>query len=251
MSTLTIAALVLFCLVAAVVAGRILATALPSHVFSTGTQDTVKLALGLVATMAAVLLGLLVSASKDSYDQQNRQIIEMGAKVAVIDRLLGIYGDETAPLRAELRTMVQSAVERAWPAPGETTSVLSVDPSSGTSVFQLLGQLEPKTAFQTELKSRLIGLSLDIAERRALLVAQSAGTESAQLLVVAAGWLVVILFGFSFLAPRSHIALAALVVAAVSVCGAILLLLELQHPFDGLVRISSDPITQSLGLPKR
>jgi hypothetical protein len=199
--------------------------------------------------MAAVLLGLLVSASKDSYDQQKRQIIEMGAKVAVVDRLLGIYGDEAAPLRAELRIMVQSAVERAWPAPGQATSVLAADPSSGASVFQLLGQLEPKTAFQTELKSHLIGLALDIAERRALLVAQSANTDPAQLLAVAVGWFVVILFGFSFLSPRSHIALAALLVAAVSVCGAIVLLLELHHPFDGHVRISSDPITQALGLP--
>jgi type II secretory pathway pseudopilin PulG len=250
MSTLPIAAVVLACLLAAVVGGRLLARALPIHLWSTGTQDTVKLALGLVATMAAVMLGLLVSSSKDSYDQQKRQIVEMGAKVAVIDRLLGIYGDETAPLRAELRTMVQSAVERAWPTPGQATSVLAVDPNAGASVFQLLGQLEPKTAFQTDLKSRLTGLSLDIAERRALLVAQSAGTEPTQLLGVAVGWLVVILFGFSLLAPRSHIALGALLVAAVSVCGAIVLLLELRHPFDGLFRVPSDPITQALGLPK-
>jgi hypothetical protein len=101
-----------------------------------------------------------------------------------------------------------------------------------------------------ELKTHLVSLSLDLAERRSLLVAQSAGSDPTQLLVVVVGWLVVILFGFSFLAPRSHIALMALLVAAISVCGAIFLLLELHHPFDGLVRISSDPITQALGLPK-
>ena len=251
MSVLSVAAVVLACLVAAVIGGRLLAAAVPTHHWSSGAQDTVKLSLGLVATMAAVMLGLLVSSSKDSYDQQKRQIVEMGAKVAVIDRLLTIYGAETAPLRAELRTMVQAAVERAWPAQGETTSVLAPDQTSGAAVFQLLGQLEPTNSVQTELKSHLIGLALDLAERRALLVAQSAGTESGQLMIVAVGWLVVILFGFSFLAPRSHIALTALLIAAVSVCGAIFLLLELHHPFDGLVRVSSDPITQALGLPKR
>jgi hypothetical protein len=250
MSTLAIAAVVFASLVAAVVGGRVLAAWVPPHHWSAATQDTVKLALGLVATMAAVLLGLLVSSSKDSYDQQERQIIEMGAKVAVIDRLLAIYGDESAPVRTELRSMVQAAVERAWPAPGQTTSVLAADPSSGAAVFRLLGQLEPKTTLQTELKSHLISLALEVAERRALLVAQSVGSEPAQLLGVAVGWLVVILLGFSFLAPKSHIALTALLVAAVSVCGAIFLLLELHHPFDGLVRISSDPITQALGLPK-
>ena len=251
MSTLTTAGLVLACLAAAVVGGRILAAALPANVWSSGTQDTVKLALGLVATMAAVLLGLLVSSSKESYDQQKQQIIEMGAKVAVIDRLLGLYGEDSAPVRAELRTMVEAAVERAWPASGQSSSVLAPDPNAGATVFQLLGQLEPKTELQKDLKSRLIGLSLDVAERRALLVAQSAGSAPAQLLFVVVGWLVVILFGFSFLAPRSHIALSALLVAAISVCGAIFLLLELRHPFDGLMRISSDPITQPLGLPKQ
>jgi hypothetical protein len=108
MSMLTLAALVLASLVAAVIAGRIVAAAVPQHVWSTGTQDTVKLALGLVATMTAVLLGLLVSSSKESYDQQKQEIIEMGAKVAVIDRMLAIYGEDSAPVRAELRTMVQS-----------------------------------------------------------------------------------------------------------------------------------------------
>jgi len=250
MSTLTIAGFVLACLVAAVVGGRILAAALPAHLWSTGTQDTVKLALGLVATMAAVLLGLLVSSSKESYDHQKQQIIEMGAKVAVIDRLLGIYGEDSAPVRTELRTMVQAAVERAWPAPGQSSSLAAPDPNAGASVFQLLGQLEPKTELQMELKSHLVSLALDIAERRALLVAQSADGVPAQLLGVVVTWLVVILFGFSFLAPRSHIALMALIVAAAAVCGAIFLLLELHHPFDGLVRISSDPITQALGLPK-
>jgi hypothetical protein len=227
-----------------------LAAALPEHHWSTRTEDSVKLALGLVATMAAVLLGLLVSSSKDSYDAQRNQLIEMSAKIAVIDRLLMFYGDEAAPVRTELRAMVQNAVERAWPSHERSPSELAPDPNAGSAVFRMIEELTPQNGFQTELKTRAMGLALDLAERRALLVAQAVGSSPGPLLAVVVGWLVIILFGFSFLAPRSHVAHTALLVAAVSVCGAIFLLLELQHPFDGLLQISSDPITQALGLPK-
>src|SRR5215468_9325793 len=141
MSPATIAAIVLVCLVTAVLGGRALSARLPQHLWSKGTEDTVKLALGLVATMAAVLLGLLVSSSKDSYDQQKHELIEVAAKIAVIDRLLAFYGDGAAPARAELRAMVKSAVDRAWPSAGQSQSELAPDPGAGSAVFEMIEQL--------------------------------------------------------------------------------------------------------------
>lgn len=250
MSPANIAATVLLCLVVAVLAGRALSARLPQHLWGKGTDDTIKLALGLVATMAAVLLGLLVSSSKDSYDQQKQQLIQVAAKLAVIDRLLAFYGEEAAPARAELRTMVQDAVDRAWPSGEQPKSNLAPDPGAGSAVFEMIEQLSPQSSYQTDLKNHATSLALDVAERRALLVAQAADDTQSQFLAVVVAWLFVILFGFSFLSPRSHIALTALLIAAISVCGAVFLLLELGHPFEGVLRISSDPITQALGLPK-
>jgi hypothetical protein len=246
MSTTAIAFLVLVCLVGAVLLGRWLNAVLADHHWATGTQDTVKLALGLVATMSAVLLGLLVSAAKSSYDDQKHQVIEMAARVSVLDRLLEIYGDDAASARGELRAVIESAVARAWPQDG-SPSDLGPERQSGGIFLQSIQRLVPQNSLQTEIRGQATSLALDLAQRRALLVANALDGAPAPLIAVVVVWLVVILFGFSLLAPRGPIALLALLVAAASVCGAIVLLLELYHPFDGPLRIPSTPITQALG----
>jgi hypothetical protein len=249
MSPAAIAFLVLVGLVGAVLVGRWLSAVLSERHFATGTHDTVKLALGLVATMAAVLLGLLVSAAKTSYDEQKHQVIEMAARISVLDRLLEIYGDDAASARAEMHALIRSAVARAWPEDG-ARSDLGIQPQAGEIFLQSIQRLMPQNSLQTEIRSQATSLALDIAQRRALLVAHALDGAPVPLLVVVVTWLVVILFGFSLLAPRSPIALLALLIAAGSVCGAIVLLLEFYHPFDGPLRISSVPIIQALG-PER
>ena len=246
MSTTTTAFLVLVCLVGAVLLGRSLTAVLADRHWATGTQDTVKLSLGLVATMAAVLLGLLVSAAKTSYDEQKHQVIEMAARISVLDRLLDMYGEGAATTRADLRGMVRSAVARAWPQDG-SRSELGLEGRNGEVFLQAIQRLTPQSSVQTEIRAQATSIALDLAQRRALLVASALDGAPVPLLVVVVVWLVVILFGFSLIAPRSLIALLALLIAAGSVCGAIVLLLELYHPFDGPLRISSAPIIQALG----
>ncbi len=246
MSTALIALAVLVCLVGAVLLGRWLNSVLADHHWAAGTQDTVKLALGLVATMAAVLLGLLVSAAKTSYDDQKHQVIEMAARISVLDRLLGLYGEAAAPARAELREMVRDAVARAWPRDGSRSEV-AMGGQSGEIFLPAIQALKPENSLQTEIRGQATSIALDLAQRRALLVANALDGAPAPLLVVVVVWLVVILFGFSLIAPRGPIALLALLIAAASVCGAIVLLLELYHPFDGPLRISSAPIMRALG----
>ncbi len=248
MSTAVTASFLLICLVGAVLAGRALNGLLSDRHWTTGTQDTVKLSLGLVATMAAVLLGLLVSAAKTSYDEQKHQVIEMAARIAVLDRLLGIYGDDAASARADLRVMVRGAVARAWPEDGSRSEIGNEAQSGGAAIFlQTIQRLAPQNSLQTETRGQAMSIALDVAQRRALLVASALDGAPAPLVVVVVVWLVVILFGFSLIAPRGPIALLALLIAAASVCGAIVLLLELYHPFDGPLRISSAPIIQALG----
>ncbi|HYW71211.1 MAG TPA: hypothetical protein VE961_09260, partial [Pyrinomonadaceae bacterium] len=77
-----IAAIISGCLLAAVFLGMRIRALLPEHHLSADTKDTVKLAMGLVATMAALLLGLLVSAAKGTYDAERGQVIQMAAKAA-------------------------------------------------------------------------------------------------------------------------------------------------------------------------
>ncbi len=96
------------------------------------------------------------------------------------------------------------------------------------------------------LKAQVTTLMVDLGQLRALLVAQSIPSISKPMLIILLSWLVVIFFGFSLLAPPNATTTLALVASAFSVAGAIFLILELDHPFGGLIRIPSEPIINVL-----
>jgi hypothetical protein len=237
MNALLAATVVLVCLIAAISLGRLLRRLLPDHQLGDETRKTIELALGLVATMAALLLGLLVSSAKDSFDVQHEQVIQMSAEVATLDRVLALYGPETAAARAEFRAAVDGAVSRIWPTEDGQASELAIDTQAGDVVYDAIQALTPASERQMTLKAEAARLTLDLATRRALLIAQAGTTIAKPLLIVVVGWLVLILLGFSLLASRSGSAGVALVAAAVSVAAAIFLMLELQRPFEGVIKI--------------
>ena len=234
------------CLIAAVLLGNRIRRLLPEHHLSGDTKDTVKLAMGLVATMSALVLGLLVSSAKSSYDNTRAQVIQMAAKVAFLDRVLEDYGAETSDVRAQLRALVEEGVRRMWPATEGRAADLTPNTRAGDSLYAAIQRLSAKDDVQHSLKAQATSLVAELGQFRALLLAQSVPSISKALLVVVVAWLAVIFLSFSLLAPPNATAQLALIVAALSVSGAILLILELDHPFGGLVQISSEPMRNAL-----
>src|SRR5688572_29024871 len=208
------------CLAFAVLLGRASSRRLSSEHLSAETRDTIKLSLGLVATMSALLLGLLVSSAKGAYDSQRQQIDVMAAKIATLDRVLALYGAESDVARRELRTTVENAIARAWPQQSDASSDLTPDFRSGDALYRTVQQLMPSDATQGALKAKAADLTLELAEGRALLVSRALAGVSTPLLVIVVSWLFLILFGFSVLAPRNVVATVALIVAAAAVSGA-------------------------------
>src|ERR1044072_4143770 len=99
MNITLIAAILFVVLVGAALIGRRVHRFLPEDHLSADSRDSVKLAMGLVATMTALVLGLLVSSAKDGYDTKRSEVIQMAAKVEFLDRLLGLYGPEHTAAR--------------------------------------------------------------------------------------------------------------------------------------------------------
>lgn len=243
--TLT-AAVVFSCLIVAVLLGRASSRRLAEHHLTAETRDTIKLSLGLVATMSALLLGLLVSSAKGAYDSQRQQVDELAAKVTLLDRVLALYGAESATVRQELKATVEDAIARAWPQKTGANSDLQADVRSGDDIYFAVQQLMPSDETQRELKAKAADLTLELAEGRALLVSRALAGVPTALLVIVVGWFVIIFFGFSVLAPHNVVATTALTVAGAAVSGAILLLLEYYDPFEGLIQISSNPLLASI-----
>src|SRR5262245_40449796 len=171
-------AVVFACLAAAVALGMMMSRRLAAHHLTSESRDTVKLALGLVATLAALLLGLLVSSAKETFDGEREQVNALAAKIATLDRVLALYGPETAGARAEMRAVIEGAVAQVWPASGGARSNLSFNPQRGDAIFRSIQSLQPSDPVQSDLKARATGLALELIEGRSMIVALAAGGVS-------------------------------------------------------------------------
>jgi hypothetical protein len=243
----TLTSLIVFgCLVGAVLLGRTLRRLLPEDHLTADSRDTIKLAMGLVATMTALVLGLLVSSAKGAYDTKRSEVIQMAANVAFLDRMLAAYGPEADNARTKVRDLVAEVVQRMWPGEAGVPAQLGPDTQAGNVAYGAIQGLSPHDDMQRSLKAQAATLAVDLGKVRSLLVAQSVASISKPMLIILVSWLVVIFLGFSTLAPPNATVIFALMISALAVAGAILLILELDQPFGGLIRISSEPMLNAL-----
>src|ERR1700745_3764416 len=143
MNTPLPAVIVFGCLIGAVLLGRILRRILPESHLTADSRDTIKLAMGLVATMAALVLGLLVSSAKGSYDTERSEVIQMAAKVALLDRVFALYGLEAAEARAGFHAAVEGAVWQMWPEEAGAPARLAPNTQAGNVVYSAIEGLSP------------------------------------------------------------------------------------------------------------
>jgi hypothetical protein len=246
MNTTLTAASLLAALVAMVLLGRTVRKHLPEGHLSGDSKDAVKLAMGLVATMTALLLGLLVSSAKGTYDTQRTEVIQMAAKVAFLDRVLTAYGPEAAEARARFRQAVEEAVRRMWPQEARERAQFTPNAQAGDVVYAAIQSLSPHDDTQRSLKAQAASLAVDLAQLRMMLLAQMVPSIPKPLLIAVGCWLMIIFLGFSLLAPPNATTTLALVSAALSVAVAVFLVVELDHPLSGTIRLSSEPMLNAL-----
>jgi hypothetical protein len=189
---------------------------------------------------------LLVSSAKGSYDTERSEVIQMASKVAFLGRVLAAYGPEAAGVRAQLRDAVEGGIGQMWPEEMRRPANSAPNTQAGDALYGAIQNLSPQNATQTALKSQAATLATDLGQMRSLLAAQSVPSVSTPMLIILVSWLVVIYLGFSVLAPPNATTILALMVSAIAVSGAIFLILELDQPFGGVIRISSEPMLKAL-----
>jgi hypothetical protein len=248
MSSTSIAAIVFGCVSGSAALGMALRAALPVHHLSEDSRDTVKLATGLIATLAALVLGLLVASAKGSFDSRRAAVESLAADVIAFDRVLARYGPEAAPARDLFRKTVAARVAEIWPEGGPVAPGL--DTTWGTDVVEAiqgeLAGLSPRTPEQTWLRSRALERSEDLAHTRWGLLVQWSSAISTPFLAVLVFWLCFIFACAGLLAPPNGTVRAVLLVAALSVSATIFLILELDRPYQGLISVSGAPMRAAL-----
>ena len=229
-------------------AGTFLRNALPDHHLADDGKDIVRLGTGLIGTMAALVLGLLIASAKNSYDTQSSQVQHITADVVLLDRLLAQYGPEAHPIRELLRQAIDPLVERIWRENSALTAKNSPFAATAGSeeAFTKLDELMPQTEAQRSLQARAIQLSTDLAQTRLLLFEQADKSIPTPFLAVLVFWLAIIFASFSLFARLNPTLVVALTVFALSTAAALFLILEMSEPFAGLMQIPSAPLRNAL-----
>src|SRR5262249_58887684 len=126
---------------------------LPKHYVSKETQDVVRLSAGMIATLTALVLGLLVSSAKNSFDAVNSAVVQSSAKIIILDRVLAEYGPETKPAREQLRRSVVDGIDMIWPRnrTGVSAAISLERANAMDLVMQKLRELPPRSEGQRQI----------------------------------------------------------------------------------------------------
>jgi hypothetical protein len=242
-----ISAIVFACVFGGAMMGLWLSSIVPQHHLSSETKSVVALGVGLIGTMAALVLGLLVASAKGSYDSRSSELTQMAANTILLDRMLAHYGPETREARGILKAVVVRLIDQVWPEDRKQAGGVSAS-TSGEVLFDRIQELQPRTDAQRAIQSQAESMAINLGQTRWLLFEQSGSSISIPFLVVVVFWLSVIFVSFGLFAPRNATVVITLMVSAMSVAGAIFLIIELDRPFAGLIRISSAPLTNALAV---
>jgi len=228
--------------------GALLRRKLPEHHLSGDTKDIVRLGSGLIGTIAALVLGLLIASANGTFESQRTQIKQLTANIILLDRILTRYGPEADSARSQLRHGVAAMADRIWRENGADSSQAEAfeGSSEAQSFYDEILNLSPQNEVQRSLKARALDTSTDVARTRLILFAKAGGALPMPFLVVLILWLTIIFASFSLFADTNATAVASLCVFAFSASAAIFLILELSQPFSGVLMISDQGLRNAL-----
>ena len=244
MSSLQIASAVFACTFGGALAGMWLRTRLPDHHLSSESRDSVKVGIGLVATITALVLGLVTASAKSSFDSLDAAVKHVAGEVLSLDRSLAQYGVETQGIRAEIKKVLAQRFDQIW-STGDRAPAAR-DPGHATrsiesSLSRIRGGVAP-THQPPPHTDRAVSLAQSILDGRWTVFVGATSSIPTVFLATLVFWLTVTFASYGLLAPRNATVISTLLVCALSVAGAVFLILEMGSPFEGVIRVSPEPI---------
>jgi hypothetical protein len=249
-SSLTLALISAGCIFSGVLLGLLLRSLLPDQHLHDESKDAIKVGAGMIATVSALVLGLLVASAKSSFDTTEEAITQRAAKIIFLDRLLSDYGPETKATREQLRQTVAASIEMLWPdKESRAEGLAAYERMNGMQVTQMtLLQLTPTTNAQRQLFATAQQILTDLRQSRWLLIQRAQRVIPIPFLVVLLFWLTMLHVSFGLLAPRNATVITVLFISALSVSGAIFIILDMSHPLQGVIKVSTEPTRKALEL---
>jgi len=252
-----VAGLVLLLVLASSGAGQILQPALHEHHKSRETIDAVRLVISILVTFTALVLGLVTNSVKSSYDLFDARMRGFASDIIELDQRLREYGADTDPQRAVLRTYVAAAIADTWrDEPRPPGGYPTFAPTQGYERQELgallieldgaIRRLAPTDDFHRRLADSIAARMTETLQQRWLLVVTPRDTLSPPFIILMTSWLVMIFGVFGLSSPRNLVVSVTILMCALSISSAVYLILDLDSPLTGLIRVSSAPLRSAL-----
>lgn len=250
MRHLSIALIIFICVYGSALLGLYLRTLLPKHHLDDDSIAVVKLVTGLIGTMAALVLGLLISSAKSSLDVLNAEVARDAANIILLDRMLAQYGPETQEIRGLLKQALTTGLQQiASGDPAQLKMMHSPEAlRRAESLERKLGELSPRNDLQRRLQVRALEVTDDALSVRELGLLQATGSPPTTLVVILVLWLCIIFGAFGLFTPTNLTVTIALFLGALSTSAAIFLMLEMNTPLEGLITVSLSPMREALAI---
>jgi hypothetical protein len=234
----------------AAIIGMVLNVKLPDRHLDSNSKEVVKLVMGLVATMSALVLSLLIASASTTYDRQSSELKSLAVNILQLDQTLESYGPGARAVRDRIRDAVRQTHDRIWSPDGVRTEYLN-SAETRTAVkaeVEMLHGISPTTDIERMMQSRAIELQQSISQARLLMFEQLGSAIPWPFLTVLIFWICMLFLGFGLFSSPNPTVTVALLVGSLSVACAIFLILELNAPLVGLVRISDAPLRNVIAL---
>ncbi|HEY1798780.1 MAG TPA: hypothetical protein VGG57_21895 [Stellaceae bacterium] len=223
--------------------GFVLKRYLRANHLDSPTQDAVKLATGVVATLAALVLGLLIASAKQTFDARGAEVHTFVINLTLLDRSMREYDPPLTEARQELGTFARNVREQLWGSNrgGQADALSELD-----AIRNGFRELDPKTAHNRSLHARYMELSSKLVLAGDELLDTDKARISGTIVAIVDTWLALIFIGFALFAPFNRVTVTAMVLSAAAVAMALFLIIEMNSPFRGYVTVSPRPMDRAI-----
>lgn len=239
--------------------GRFVRPHLPEAHRAHETVAIMQTLVGMLVTLAAVVIGLLTASVRSNYESARHNRQHYALQVSSLDQCLRDYGPDADKIRGMLASYVAGVIASTWPAERPPSGIAYPDTTKMARTGanpQLAGlmneagiairSLHPANALQTvTLEDCRVNYRNVLVARRGVLgdIKESISPPFYKVLVF---WLMIIFAAFGLLAPRNNLSTIAVIFCAVSLSSAFLAILDLSHPYGGFFSISSEDMRGAL-----
>ncbi len=221
------------------------------HLNEDSKTFVLTIGLELAGVVAALVLALAVTGAQNSFNEQRKELMSISSQIIMVDQLLKEYGAESGEIRESLKSLLIRGLNTFWPKEndGNELSGLRLASTDGEPLYLMVMKLEPTSASQRLLKDEALRLSYDLEQTSNLLFVQNYKYIPKTFIIVLtllAMWFLFIFFSIGIYAPLNTTVIIALVLSSLSIAIAFFMIIDLNLPFDGILRMPSAPVEEAL-----